>query len=73
MKLTATQRLMLRCSAAGAQRGVGSTVRLTGAGNYRTAFTLEKLGLGEVSGNRFAANSAGLDAVSPKITGNQPA
>lgn len=69
--LSASQRIMLRCSAAGAIDGEGGPVDLMGGGNWQTARSLESLGLGEIErgsaagsaiGGRFLANAAGLAA-----------
>lgn len=67
--LSASQRLMLRCSAGGAVQGEGGPVRLMGGGNWQTARSLEARGLGWIEGGRpagsalagvFYANSDGL-------------
>ena len=77
MKLTATQRLLLRCSAAEVdpKDGCGYGVTLRGAGNWATARALEKLELGWIQGGLcngsalpglFFANRDGVAMVAPE-------
>lgn len=70
MKLSTTQRIMLRCSAVhwDASRAMGSDVTLRNAANHRTARSLEALGLGTVVEGRpgvFYANEAGRAQITP--------
>lgn len=73
--LTATQRIMLRCSGHDQRDGNGFGVELRGAGNWRTARALEALGLGWIQGGHtqgsalpglFFANRDGVAAVTPE-------
>lgn len=76
MNLTATQRLMLRCSGHDPKDGNGYGVELRGPGNWSTARALEKLELGWIEGGHtngsafpglFFANRAGIAAVAPEL------
>lgn len=80
MKLTATQRLLLRCSAAEVDRnGNGYGVELRRSGSWNTARALEARDLGWIEGStgtasvtstgRFYANPAGIGAVAPQAGG----
>jgi hypothetical protein len=81
MKLTPTQRLLLRCSAAEVDRnGNGYGVDLRGSGGWTTARALEARDLGWIEGTagtpsivstgRFFANPAGIAAVAPASEGS---
>lgn len=71
-QLSASQRIMLRCSAAGAVDGEGGPVDLMGGCNWQTARSLEARRLGWIErgsasgsaiGGQFYANAAGLAAI----------
>lgn len=73
--LTASQRVMLRCSGHDPKDGNGFGVPLRGAGNWATARALERLELGWTEGGRpagseleglFFANRDGVAAVTPE-------
>jgi len=73
--LTPAQRLMLRCSGSDPKDGNGYGVPLTGAGNWRTARSLQAHGLGWIEGGHpngselqglFFANREGIAAVTPE-------
>jgi hypothetical protein len=77
--LTATQRIMLRCSDHDPRDGNGYGVQLYGAGNWRTARALEALGLGWVENGHpngsalpglFFANRDGVAAVASEVEGH---
>ena len=74
--LSASQRIMLRCSAAGAMDGEGSPVDLMGGGNWQTARSLEARCLGWIErgstaggaiGGQFYVNAAGLAAIRGEV------
>lgn len=75
MKLSSCQLLMLRVSGVDDRTGCGRGVRLMSARNWRTAYSLQRRGLGRIEDNRptgknaasyFFSNEAGAAIIHPE-------